>query len=97
MPALSLAGRVLQCKGVDTVSSLDRILSVGFAPSQGVLDRLEGCGGGELVCTRRGLSAKVLQRVGHQRFERIPFARDMTAPDVSYYTLECDREYCEPK
>lgn len=50
VPALSLAGCVLKGEGVDAVPLLDGIFLIGLAGVEGLVDRLEGSRGGELVC-----------------------------------------------
>ena len=53
MPALCLAGLVLQREGVDAAGLLDGIFPVGFAGVQGFVDGVEGRRGRELVCRSR--------------------------------------------
>jgi hypothetical protein len=50
VPALGLAGGVLQRKGKDGVALLDGVLLVGFAAGEGLVDGVKGGRGGELVC-----------------------------------------------
>jgi hypothetical protein len=49
VPALGLAGSVLQCEGKDGVSLLDGVLAVGLAAGQGVVDGIKSGRRGELV------------------------------------------------
>lgn len=49
MPALSLARSVLEGKGKNGVALLHRILAVGLARVQGVVDLVKSRRGGELV------------------------------------------------
>ena len=50
VPAVGLAGGVLEGEGKDGVALLQGVLAVGLAGVEGGVDRLEGRGGGELVC-----------------------------------------------
>jgi hypothetical protein len=48
MPAGLIAARVLESKGVDTVTLLDSVLAIGVAGVDGCLDGVEGGRGREL-------------------------------------------------
>ena len=50
VPAVGLAGGVLEGEGEDGVALLQGVLAVGLAGVESGVDRLEGLGGGELVC-----------------------------------------------
>jgi hypothetical protein len=56
VPALGLAGGVLEGEGKDGVALLHGILAVGLAGIKGLVDLVEGGGGGELVWIWRQLS-----------------------------------------
>jgi hypothetical protein len=49
MPAGLVATRVLEGKGVDTVTLLDGVLAIGVAGVDSLLNGVEGGRGGELV------------------------------------------------
>lgn len=49
MPALRLAGRVLEGEGVDAVALLDGVLALGLVRVEGVVDGVKGGRGRELV------------------------------------------------
>lgn len=52
VPALGLAGRVLQREGEDGVAQLQGLLAVRLARGQDAVDGVEGGRGRELVCER---------------------------------------------
>jgi hypothetical protein len=47
VPALGLAGLVLQGEGEDGITLLDGVLALGIVRSETALDNVEGLGGGE--------------------------------------------------
>jgi hypothetical protein len=49
VPAVDLAGGVLEVESEDSVALLQRILAVGLAGVEGLVDLVESRGGGELV------------------------------------------------
>jgi hypothetical protein len=92
VPALGLAGGVLEGEGEDGVALLHGILAVGLAGVQGLVDLVEGRGGGELVClgvsywTVAGAERSVAREL-HVCIEQrdsigwsgLPFLRDIVA------------------
>lgn len=60
VPALSLAGGVLEGKSIDTVPLLDGVFFVGLAGIQRLVDGLEGSRGWELLCCSDQVSAKTM-------------------------------------
>jgi hypothetical protein len=50
VPALGLAGLVLQGEGEDGASLLDGVLALSIVTGEGVVDGLEGLGGRECGC-----------------------------------------------
>ena len=60
MPALGLAGGVLEGECEDGVALLDGVLLVRLAGVQSVIDGIEGRGGRELVCTRSSTLAELV-------------------------------------
>ena len=53
VPAVGLAGLVLEVEGEDGLSLLDGIRPVGIAGVQGLVDEIEGSRGRESVCGRK--------------------------------------------
>lgn len=53
VPALSLAGLVLESKGKDSVGLLDGVLALTLGAGEHAVDDVESSGGRELLCGRK--------------------------------------------
>jgi hypothetical protein len=80
VPAVCLAGSVLEREGVDPIALLDGVLLVGFAGVERIVDGLEGNRGWELVCYQsQPLSQSCSPSHNGVLGSHVPFLRDIVA------------------